>query len=875
MSRIFTLLLISSVFFFNIQTAGGQSVFKKGVRALAKGDYEQLEAVLQRAAKRHARHPLRFWLWARYRGIDSLPHHNYEEAHFLLDRAVQAWQEGSVREQSRWLKIARLASFDSLYRYRDYLDRRLLDQIKAGSDLQAVEHYLQEHAHSPYKVEAITWRDSLAFAQAQAADTYDAYEEFIARYPGAPQVEQARRRRDMLLFEEWTTEGKLQDYLDFLARFPDSYARDEAERRIFYLSTATFRPEDFLHFLENYPQSSMRRHALQLAACLAMFHDRWAPLAAYAHEPEVLYWKEYAPLRKQWLFPYFQDGWWGVAGPDGNILIPPHLERLWKEYGCAPITDDFIVVEDRHGRLGIYDRRGKKLFGALFEDLEWLGDGLAWVATAAGEGLVHVTGMWLIDAVYERLEPFVNHTFLARRGGVWGLLDVYGRVLLPFEYDKIELWREEALLVLHKAGSAELLPLQQLESLQQGEVYYPLAIFDEVAPLEAHHLKVRAGDAYGALDASLQVALDVTYKEVDLKKNTWIVHTGRGVCLLRMSGRPLVADTFHYARAGTHYIVARRDSLWHIYDYLGQALFRQPADTAYFLGSAVLVQAGKKTMLLLENRAWQDRSDYYDFQLLRTSHDAGRYFIQMRDRRDKIGVIDRYGQERLPFRYEAAYMLDNYLIKVHVKRRVGLVDTSGQVVLPIEYEGIGDLIEGTIPLMKRGRFGVFVPGQVLIEPQFEALLHPEGRYWRARLQGNWGLIDAEGKKLLPFRYERIEAVHDSLFLVKAGLQWQLVNPLSGQVFWEGSRVESFDCENSRLLLLYQGKQIRIWKDGAWMACAEDYVQPYCVQGKWVLRSEQATDAQETRWRIAWKDLDGQVFFETLMREEELFEWDCD
>jgi hypothetical protein len=212
---------------------------------------------------------------------------------------------------------------------------------------------------------------------------------------------------------------------------------------------------------------------------------------------------------------------------------------------------------------------------------------------------------------------------------------------------------------------------------------------------------------------------------------------------------------------------------------------------------------------------------------------------------------------------------------VHVKRRVGLVDTSGQVVLPIEYEGIGDLIEGTIPLMKRGRFGVFVPGQVLIEPQFEALLHPEGRYWRARLQGNWGLIDAEGKKLLPFRYERIEAVHDSLFLVKAGLQWQLVNPLSGQVFWEGSRVESFDCENSRLLLLYQGKQIRIWKDGAWMACAEDYVQPYCVQGKWVLRSEQATDAQETRWRIAWKDLDGQVFFETLMREEELFEWDCD
>lgn len=874
MHRIFTLLILY-VLLLMPSALCAQAVLKKGIRALAKGDYARVEASIQHSAKRYPRHPLRYWLWARYRGIDSLPAHNYEEAHVLLNRAIEAWLAAGAGEQKRWLKAARLASFDSLYRYRDYLDYHLLQQAKASGDLQAIEHYLEEHAHSPYKVEALTWRDSLAFAQAEAAGTYDAYEEFIARYPGAPQVELARQRRDMLLFEEWTREGKLSDYLDFLERFPSSYARDEAERRIFYLSTATFRLEDFVHFLERFPASSMRRHALQLAAYLAMLAGDWAPLAPYAQEPEVLYWKEYARLRSQWLFPYFKNGLWGVAAPGGQVLISPHLESLWKAYGCAPITDDFIVIEDPNGKIGLYDRRGRKIFSPLFEEFEWLEDGLAWVATAAGEGVVHATGLWLIDAVYERLEPFVEHTFLVKQAGAWGILDVYGRVLVPAEYRKIELWKDENLIVLHKDTGAELMPREQLANLQQGEPYYPLAIFDAVELLEDHFLKVKSGDLYGALDASLRVVLEVSYQDVQLKKHTWIVRTAEGVRVLRMSGRPLLAGVFDEVQAGTHYLIARTDSLWAVYNYLGQNLKQQVADTVWFLGSAVVWQADKKTMALLENGLWQDWSDYHDFQMLRTSHDASRYFIQMRNRRDKVGIIDRYGQERLPFRYEAAYMLDNYLIKVHAKHRVGLVDTSGREVLPLNYEGIGDLMEGGIPLMKRGRFGVFVPGKTRIEPQFESLLHPEGSYWRARIRGKWGLLDDQGNKLLPFDYDAIQSINDTLLLTKQGLQWQLVNPLSRQVFWEGDKAEVFRCGDASLLLLYRGRALQMWTGGQWTTREEDYVMPYCIQGEWVLRVEQVKDESKGQWIIAWKDIAGQTLFEQPMSEEELMDWDCD
>lgn len=874
MNRRYTL-LIFYILLFLVEPLWAQSVLKKGIRALIRGDYAQVETAIQRSSKRHLHHPLRYWLWALYRSIDSLPNHNYEEAHFVLNRAIDSWQAAKARDQKRWLKIARLPSLDSLLGYRDYLDYRLLLQAKASGELQAIEHYLKEHEHSPYKVEALSWRDSLAFAQAEAAGTYDAYEEFIARYPGAPQVALARQRRDMLLFEEWTREGRLSDYLDFLARFPNSHARDEAERRVFYLSTATFRLEDFVHFLERFPHSSMRQHALDMAAYLSMLAGDWSLLTPYAQEPEVQRWKEYAHLRNRPLFPYLKNGLWGLVAAGGELLISPHLEGLWEAYGCAPITDDFIVVQDSQGKLGIYDRQGRKIFSPLFEKLEWLKDGLAWVATAAGEGLVHITGLWLIDATYDRLEPFVNHTFLAEKQGRWGVLDVYGRVLIPLDYDKIELWNTEKLIVLYKSTATELMPVELLTSLQQGEPYYPLAVFDAVELLDDRFLKVKSGDYYGVLSATLEVVLEVAYKNIQLKKNTWIVHTDEGMRLLRMSGRPLVADTFALVQPGSRYILARRDSLWHIYDYLGQRIERQVADTAWFLGSAVVLQTGKKTTALLENGRWQDWSDYHDFQLLRTTHDASRYFIQMRNRRDRIGVIDRYGQERLPFRYEAVYMLDNYLIKVHAKHRVGLVDTSGREILPLDYEGIGDLIEGTIPLMKRGRFGVFVPHKTLIEPQFESLLHAEGRYWRARVGGKWGLLDEQGNKLLPFRYDAIRLINDTLILTKQDLQWQLVQPLSRQIYWEGNRVEVFHCASSCLLLLHQGEILKIWKDGEWLSWAAEYVSPHCVQGQWLFRLEQVASESPQQWIVAWKDAAGNTLFEQYMKEDELLEWDCD
>lgn len=857
-------------------TLAAQPAVKRALKAYNHANWYKLEKHLQRAAKRWHSHPLYFWVQALYLSNDSLPTHNDSAAYASLRNAQVAWKSTSVKRQQQWLKRTGVGSLDSLKAYEHHLAYRLFYRAKQ-SGLDAVEGYIAYYPESPYRIAAYSWRDSTAFAQAEAINTAEAYMYFLEHYPDAPQAEQARQRRDWLLFERMTQDGLLSDYLRFLAQYPASYARQEAEWQVYQRMTADFSLESLVAYLNLFPEGLWRQQALEIAACLAMYHRQWHLLEAWQSEESIQRWLSYEQQRGKPLLPVYQQQRWHLYYPGGQGFGLPWGYRPASIYDCQAIEDDFIWIENEEGLLGIANRQGDILFSPRFTQAEWLDNGLAVVHMPAGKGLVHVSGNWLIEAIYDELIPFWHNTFLARYANRWAILSIYGKPLVDFKYEHIEGWEAHQLVLLHTMDEGvELLSASRLHALQQGEPYHPQLACEQVEMLDDSYILFCQQGLWGVLSANLQQQLPPRYTSVHLYKNTWFVTDSLGAGVLRLHGAPLLVGRFQHVSPGERYLLARDSSGWIVFDYLGRSRWQQAADTAYLLGSAVILEHSGKRSVLLENGIVQDWSRYENIRLLRTTHDAQRYFIQVCDNRGRCGLFDRYGGQRLPMRYEGLYMLDNFLIRVEEKKRLGLVDTTGKEILPPRYDAIGDPVDEIIPLMRSSRFGAFhLSKSILIEPNYEGLLtYIRGGYWRAKQKGKWGLIDNKNKPVLPFTYDALHIWHDTLLLAEVNGQWELINMPKVSLLQRATYLLQYRCASGDAILANSSDgTVHLYYRGRTMHLEKDALRLFCLKDGLLVRSEKKLNNQQ--WLIAYHTPEGNLWAEFSLSEDELLTTDCE
>ncbi|MGD1845228.1 MAG: WG repeat-containing protein [Salibacteraceae bacterium] len=169
-----------------------------------------------------------------------------------------------------------------------------------------------------------------------------------------------------------------------------------------------------------------------------------------------------------------------------------------------------------------------------------------------------------------------------------------------------------------------------------------------------------------------------------------------------------------------------------------------------------------------------------------------------------FGVIDRNGRELIPavhFRLDA--LTGKYYQLQSERGRCGVIDTNSQVILPLEYDQISMVAQSqrAMRLHQDGKYGLFIPGKTLLSPQYEGIINiwgqlveistasAEGIYHRGLIHYNgdtivpptananfgvdhndliaveWpetqleGMVDTTGKIIVPYKYERIQALY--------------------------------------------------------------------------------------------------------------------
>ncbi|MET0391789.1 MAG: WG repeat-containing protein [Chitinophagaceae bacterium] len=193
---------------------------------------------------------------------------------------------------------------------------------------------------------------------------------------------------------------------------------------------------------------------------------------------------------------------------NGKPLVAPANATI-QAYG------DFLFnVQDRAtGSWDIIDATGKSILPAGTAPRGYSGNIILLTTPDKKMGAFHAAGIVLLEPVYD--EVFYGNTddedtdrFLVRMGSKWGVMDITGKQLVPYEYDRIKLFSQGlATAVLNKKEGV---------ISGQNKVIVPF-IYDETSFQFNDHglLRVMKDGKYGFVNKSGTVVIPVVYESVD------------------------------------------------------------------------------------------------------------------------------------------------------------------------------------------------------------------------------------------------------------------------------------------------------------------------------------------------------------------------
>ncbi|MBR6869603.1 MAG: WG repeat-containing protein [Bacteroidales bacterium] len=426
------------------------------------------------------------------------------------------------------------------------------------------------------------------------------------------------------------------------------------------------------------------------------------------------------------------------------------LEKSLRDYRIVSINDEKIYVESRLSQCD--PRTGNGFYPA---------------------GVLDADGRVLIPVEYEQIAIIQNDVVRARQSGKWGLLDLCGKQLTPFQYDWIDTFQGgyaivkagHALGVIRKDGTV-VLPVTH-ESVYR---FYPDSFWEnrEHYNYEAVFY-VKDGPRLNVVNLSRQQGERTDSEHIESPYDYQSVKDNGKYGYINYKGDRVVPCKYENAR-----------------DTFSEGL----AAVVWNHKVGFIDKTGSVRIPFVFEYSEFD-FNFYQYGLAKFSEDL----CAMTSNR-KFGYIDKRGETVIPFEYDGAGTFQYGCAVVYKASgnitKAALIDRKGQIIIPFQYDYIS-IQSGSEPILfveKDDKWGLCsLQGDVLAACDYDGIPSYFEGLVQMRKNGWQGLIDPNGKIILPFEYESVilDWAKEELFVAKKDGKWGCVDP-------ENNIVIPFDYE---------------------------------------------------------------------------------
>lgn len=153
------------------------------------------------------------------------------------------------------------------------------------------------------------------------------------------------------------------------------------------------------------------------------------------------------------------------------------------------------------------------------------------------------------------------------------------------------------------------------------------------------------------------------------------------------------------------------------------------------------------------------------------------------------GFINTKGVEVIVPRYSEAQSFASGLALIFSEDRVyKFINKEGKIAIPISFEQAESFKGGLAWVQVKGKQGIInSEGLYIIQPKYDEIRNRDFSFHKfspVKLNGKWGLIDKNGKEIIPLEYEDFEYYSAGFSKVKKNGKWGVINESDGTFFLE-------------------------------------------------------------------------------------------
>lgn len=539
------------------------------------------------------------------------------------------------------------------------------------------------------------------YKELQEADEPEKFQHFMDRHPWAKQIDAARQRRNALAFQQALNRDTHNAYARFLERYPNAeeadMARAKYEERFFQEQTGTGTIESYKKYIKENPDS------------------------------------KYVPQAQKQLYKLATSE--GSVNAYINFLLDyennPHRNEAWKKLFLLRVTE----YSKQELRAFKKDFPTYPFQDELEEFIKLSAETLIPTKKESKFGFINAGGNWIINPVYDWVEPFHEGKAAAGQDGKAGFINLLGEAFIDFKYDDVFNFHKK-LAVVERDGNLGLIDYK-------GDVILPVN-YKEIGMYSCNRIPVLRDSLYGYINVKGEEVIEPQYQTAyDFENGRAKVRFNNGFSIIDTSGGLIVNDTF-------------------------QAIF----DVQYKLLRAVknnkygLLTLSGDTILPFE----YDKIGAF-FNNLAVAAKGKKYFY-----------IDTTGTPKFEEEFDYEPFIFNFAdfqngtVKYYRKGKFGIMDTAGNRLFPAIFDDVGNYGEHLTPVKKGDLWGYANQNVKLVLKYKFGMAKPfiDSTAW-VRLDGKWGLINLDGEYILKPQFTLVEEL-DKFHVVEKDTMKGLINP---------------------------------------------------------------------------------------------------
>ncbi|MDL5045064.1 WG repeat-containing protein [Oscillatoria amoena NRMC-F 0135] len=724
---------------------------------IEKGKWAKARTQAQKAMRKDSVNALAHYIFALYYFKPGNPDFNIDSAYRYTMQSLSDLPFASARQRDRMRRFP--ADSSIIIKHRERIDSAAFQRAKAINTEQAYIDFLSAFPMAAQQPFAVELRDEVAYIDALKENTYKSFRAYLDKYPASVRAPEANARYQKLLFEAETRDKKLASYEKFLGVYPETPYRKEAELQVFEIMTAPGSRKSFEEFLRKYSQSAFAPKARNILYYI--LKESGEPIPSWLLTDSL---RKVRMLEQSYLVPIYREGKLGFMDAHGKDVIAPFADELSKDYLCGNVVEDVLISS-----AGIVARNGKIIFEGKLEDAEDLGWGFLKVTHSGCVSVIHKSGFLSQAGCLADAAIVGGGRLLAlKENGRWNITTLVGRLL--------------------HSGADEVINFDEVLAVRSSNVYRLCRadelskVADQGAPVFSRNyqevkrwkdaLWVRSGELQGLLDDHLREVIALQKQEITPAFFGAIVLSSEGTRIWQ-KGRP-ISPVFTRLKISEPWITVEQSNTWYLFDKSGAGVGGKGYDSVYFIGP-VLTGSYADTLVV----------HFEPFNFIKLPRTAKVTFLPGKD--SVFYIMAEQGSTKTIYNSKGhrlfstdvdrlAYAGENYFTATKNEKR-GILTAQGRVVLPPEFDGLGNLNQGTLPVLKDKKFGMAdLNLRRQIKPEYEKNIVRYNFNYLIASKGNaFGLIGWDNKPVLPFEYEEIRFWNDSTALVKKDFQWMLYN----------------------------------------------------------------------------------------------------